>query len=94
MVNVDVKKCIGCGSCAADCPIQSIRVKDGKAVPGQLCLECGHCTALCKQKAVTLLGDYDPSEVLEYDDPKKFADCTGPAPEFCQISAKRTSVYR
>ena len=72
MVTVDVKKCIGCGSCAADCPIQSIRVKDGKAVPGQLCLECGHCTALCKQKAVTLLGDYDPSEVLEYKYPKKF----------------------
>lgn len=72
MVGVDVEKCIGCGSCAADCPAQSIRVRDGKAVPGRLCLECGHCTALCKQRAVKLQGDYDESEVIEYDDPKKF----------------------
>ncbi len=72
MVKVDVEKCIGCGTCAADCPVFSIRVKDGKAVPGKMCLECGHCTAVCKQKAVTLIGDYNPSEVLEYDDPKQF----------------------
>jgi nitroreductase/NAD-dependent dihydropyrimidine dehydrogenase PreA subunit len=71
MVKVDVEKCIGCGTCAADCNIFSIRVVDGKAVPGKWCLECGHCTAVCKQKAVTLLGDYDLSEVLEYD-PKMF----------------------
>ncbi len=72
MVKVDTERCIGCGTCQADCPVLSIRVKDGKAVPGVFCLECGHCTALCKQKAVTLAGDYDSSEVLEYDDPKKF----------------------
>ena len=72
MVKVDIDKCIGCGTCAADCSIFSITVKDGKASPGKWCLECGHCTAVCKQKAVTLLGDYDPSEIMEYDDPKKF----------------------
>jgi len=72
MVAVDIDKCIGCGSCAADCNIFSITVKDGKAVPGKFCLECGHCTAVCKQKAVALLGNYDPAEILEYDDPEKF----------------------
>jgi nitroreductase/NAD-dependent dihydropyrimidine dehydrogenase PreA subunit len=72
MVQIDVNKCMGCGTCAAECNIFSIKVKDGKAVPGKWCLECGHCTAVCKQKAVTLLGDYDPSEILEYDDPQKF----------------------
>lgn len=72
MVKVDIEKCIGCGTCAADCNIFSITVKDGKAVPGKWCLECGHCTAVCKEKAVTLLGDYDPSEVLEYDNPETF----------------------
>jgi len=72
MITVDVSKCIGCGTCAADCNIFSIRVKDGKASPGKWCLECGHCTAVCKQKAITLLGDYDPSEIVEYDDPRKF----------------------
>ena len=72
MVTVDVDRCIGCGACAADCNIFSITVKDGKAVPGKFCLECGHCTAVCQQKAVTLLGDYDPGEVIENDNPEKF----------------------
>ncbi|MBW2559647.1 MAG: nitroreductase family protein, partial [Deltaproteobacteria bacterium] len=72
MITVDVEKCIGCGTCAVDCTALSIRIKDGKAVPGKFCLECGHCTAVCQQQAITLLGDYDPSEILEYDDPRIF----------------------
>jgi len=73
MIQVDLEKCIGCGTCKADCPAANIAVKEGKAVPGQWCLECGHCTAVCPQKAVMLIGDYDPAEVLEYDDPQQFA---------------------
>jgi len=73
MVIVDLEKCIGCGACRTDCPAANIAVKDGKAVHGKWCLECGHCTAVCAQKAGTLMGDYDPAEVLEYDDPKTFA---------------------
>ena len=73
MIKVDLEKCIGCGTCKSDCPTANIAIKDGKAVHGKWCLECGHCTAVCPQKAVTLSGDYDPAEILEYDDPKKFA---------------------
>ncbi len=72
MINVDLEKCIGCGTCKADCPAANITIKEGKAVHGRFCLECGHCTAVCPQKAVEFSGDYDPAEVLEYDDPKKF----------------------
>ncbi len=71
MIKIDAEKCIGCGTCAADCPFASIKIIEGKASPGKWCLECGHCTAVCQQKAVTLLGDYDPLEIIEYD-PKKF----------------------
>ncbi len=73
MITVDSEKCIGCGICRADCPAANITIKDGKAVHGQWCLECGHCMAVCKQGAVAMAGDYDPAEVLEYDDPQKFA---------------------
>ena len=73
MLKVDLEKCIGCGTCKSDCPTANIAIKDGKAVHGKWCLECGHCTAVCPQKAVTLAGDYDPAEILECDDPKKFA---------------------
>lgn len=67
MVKVDINKCIGCGSCAADCNVFSIKVIEGKAVPGEVCIECGHCMAVCPQRAVTLIGDYDFSEIIEYD---------------------------
>lgn len=73
MIKVDLEKCIGCGTCKSDCPTANIAIKDGKAVHGKWCLECGHCTAVCPHKAVTLAGDYDPAEILECDDPKKFA---------------------
>ncbi|HOG12537.1 MAG: nitroreductase family protein [Smithellaceae bacterium] len=72
IIQVDPDKCIGCGTCRADCPTANIAIKDGKAVHGKWCLECGHCLAVCPEKAVLFTGDYDPSEVLEYDDPKKF----------------------
>jgi len=72
MVTVDLEKCIGCGTCKADCPAANITITDGKAVHGKWCLECGHCTAICPQAAAALTGGYDPAEVLTYDDPEKF----------------------
>lgn len=72
MITVDLEKCIGCGTCKADCPAANIAIKDGKAVHGKWCLECGHCAAVCPQATAKLTGGYDPAEVLEYDDPTKF----------------------
>ncbi|HPC85050.1 MAG TPA: nitroreductase family protein [Smithellaceae bacterium] len=72
IIGVDPDKCIGCGTCRADCPTANIAIKDGKAVHGKWCLECGHCGAVCPQKAVVFADGYDAAEVLEYDDPKKF----------------------
>ncbi|PKN18081.1 MAG: reductase [Deltaproteobacteria bacterium HGW-Deltaproteobacteria-6] len=71
MVKVNLEKCIGCGTCKADCTAANIALKDGKAVHGKFCLECGHCLAVCPQHAVALVGNYDPSEIIEYD-PKQF----------------------
>jgi len=71
MISIDVEKCGGCSACAADCPFASIKIIEGKASPGKWCLECGHCAAVCPQKAITLRGDYDPMEIIEYD-PEKF----------------------
>lgn len=73
MITVDLEKCIGCGICKADCPAGNIAIKEGKAVHGRFCLECGHCTAICLQKAPVFAGGYDSVEVLECDDPQKFA---------------------
>lgn len=58
---IDSEKCIGCGSCAADCPAGIISLQDGKAVrKNQLCIVCGHCFAVCPAEAVSISG-YDCS---------------------------------
>ncbi len=73
MTIIDLEKCIGCGTCRKDCPSANITIANGKASSGKWCLECGHCAAVCPQKAVTLAGDYDPAEILEYENPADFA---------------------
>ena len=49
--------CVGCGLCAEKCPMENIKMKDGRAVSGDRCTMCYRCISLCPQKAITLLGD-------------------------------------
>ena len=68
MINIDLGRCTGCGSCEKDCFSQNIFVKDGKAQRvSEFCIRCGHCVAVCPSYAV---------EITEYD----MADVTTLAP--------------
>jgi len=49
--------CIGCGLCSKECPMETIQMKDGRAISGNRCTMCYRCISLCPQKAITLLGD-------------------------------------
>ncbi len=52
---VDKKVCVGCGACAATCPVEAITIKNGVAVvdPSK-CISCGACVATCPVGAIKL----------------------------------------
>lgn len=51
--------CISCGKCAKVCPLENIRLKDGKPVWGKNCTHCMACICRC------------PSEAIEYGEHSK-----------------------
>ena len=41
---VDKEKCVGCGSCEGECPVEAIKIVDGVAtVKKDDCVSCGAC---------------------------------------------------
>jgi len=51
---VDKKKCDGCGTCKDVCPVESIKIEDGKAVISDDCIECGACISQCPKEAISI----------------------------------------
>ncbi len=50
-MKVDLEKCIGCGYCVRDCPLEAVRYEK-KAVIGEKCTDCGACMKVCEQGAL------------------------------------------
>ncbi|HOZ36390.1 MAG TPA: DUF362 domain-containing protein [bacterium] len=53
---VKPEKCIGCGSCIANCPVGAISYDDsGKArIDQSVCISCSKCMALCPSGAINV----------------------------------------
>ena len=51
-VKLDRDKCCGCTACVKRCPMEAIRVRDGKAVIlSERCIDCGECIRVCPYHA-------------------------------------------
>ena len=49
---IDKEKCLGCGACASECPVEAISEDDGKyVIDPEKCLECGACAGVCPVEA-------------------------------------------
>lgn len=49
---VDSEKCIGCGKCAAECPLNNVRIVEGKPVWDKDCTHCMACISVCPKAAI------------------------------------------
>lgn len=82
-MQVDVEKCVGCGTCVRDCPLEAVRLVEKKAVIGPACTECGACLRVCEQGA--LLPETVP--------PEGALRCEA-CPIFCWIKLGNTGACR
>ena len=68
-VSVDKTKCIGCGACTVECPVEAIDLVDGLAVVDpKKCNDLGKCVEACPTEALSLPNK--PAQPTEKLDPE------------------------
>jgi len=53
----DESRCVGCGLCVENCPVEALHVPDDGKLPEAIrgvCIGCGECVAVCPNDAVVL----------------------------------------
>ncbi len=71
IINIDEKKCTGCGQCIPDCPEGALQLIDGKArlISDIFCDGLGACIGTCPEEAISVIEreavPYDEKTVME-----------------------------
>jgi len=61
---IDKNKCVGCGICVRECPVDAISMKEERAVIDmEKCIRCGKCHDICPQEAVRHDSERIPLEI-------------------------------
>lgn len=45
-------KCIACGTCIDECPVQAISPGDSYVINAEICTDCGTCAGVCPVEAI------------------------------------------
>lgn len=81
-VAVDKTKCIGCGACVVECPVEALDLIDGLAVVDpKKCEDHGKCALVCPTNALAVVKKPSkPSDELNTEAGSKF-NLKDPLPE-------------
>lgn len=51
---ISEEKCVGCGACAAVCPVEAISQSGDKyTIDADTCVDCGACAGECPTEAIS-----------------------------------------
>lgn len=51
---IDKDKCIGCGTCEGECPVEAISACGDKyCINADECISCGTCAGVCPNEAIS-----------------------------------------
>lgn len=63
---VDISKCLGDAECIDYCPVNAIRLVQGKAkIDADACIRCGECTVTCPHGAIAIRWGDEPGRLQE-----------------------------
>lgn len=59
------EKCISCGICIKNCPVDAIEMKDKAYIHHDICIGCGECITVCPKRAIEVQWETDVDVFLE-----------------------------
>ena len=76
------EKCVGCGRCAQVCPMNNIRIVEGKALIGDNCSSCLACFHWCPSEAIWMSLQENIARRSKYHHPEVTAEMIAAQKEF------------
>lgn len=88
-VVIDKTKCIGCGACVVECPVEALDLVDGLVVVDpEKCIDCGKCVKVCPANALSLPDKPAKPKVERDPEAGSKLDLKDPLPETVQDYAQ------
>jgi len=64
-VKINLSTCTRCEKCVANCPVENLRLEDGRIMQSCKCIICYRCVNLCPTKSISILSKKPPT--IQYE---------------------------